>query len=390
MKSKTASILFILAVIAAIHVVGIFFFMKSGKEGKAGSSSTATTTTEPEATGEKAKTEAEAIARVEEKIRKKAVERVLDTPPLPYDYHFAVNGNISDIPASATAKSGILVDLNDRKVLWAKNVKDGVAIASMTKMMTLLIAMEDIRNGKASLDSDVKVSNQACKIGGSQVYLDSRESFKLEDLLKTIAIKSANDSAYLVSEYLGNGDVESFIQRMNKKAEYLNMPGTRFFNAHGLPGNSSKEDNISSAEGMAILAEVLLRYPEVVQWASTPTFKFREGSGKEMIITNHNKLVNDCPGVDGMKTGFINRSGFCITVTCKRADRRLIAVVTGFNTWKDRNNFVKKLLDWGYRRAPDIESGKAPARATAAPAKSEAPKKTASKKTADKKTATKK
>lgn len=387
MKSKTASILFILAVIAAIHIVGIFFFMRSGKEGKGKAAET-------EVTSEKAKAEAEAIAKVEEKIRKKAEEKVLDTPPLPYDYSLAVNGNISDIPASATAKSGILVDLNDRKVLWAKNVKEGVAIASMTKMMTLLIAMEDIRSGKASLSSDVKVTSHACKIGGSQVYLDQRESFKLEPLLKTIAIKSANDSAYLVSEYLGNGDVESFIQRMNQKAEYLNMPGTKFFNAHGLPGNTSKEDNVSSAEGMAILAEVLLRYPEVVQWAATPTFTFREGTDKPMLITNHNKLINDCPGVDGMKTGFINRSGFCITVTCKRADRRLIAVVTGFNTWKDRNNFVKKLLDWGYRRAPQVEAGKVPASTpvkTASTAKTETIKKTtAVKKTADKKTADKK
>jgi len=374
MKSKTASILFILAVIAAIHIVGIFFFMRSGKEGKG-------TATEPEATSEKAKAETDAIAKVEEKIRKKAEEKAKDTPPLPYDYSLAVNGNLSEIPASSVAKSGILVDINTRKVLWAKNPKESVAIASMTKMMTLLIAMEDICNGKASLSSDVKVTNHAQKIGGSQVYLDPRESFKLEDLLKTIAIKSANDSAYLVSEYLGNGDVESFIQRMNQKSEYLNMPGTKFFNAHGLPGTSSKEDNVSSAEGMAVLAEVLLRYPEIVTWAATPTFTFREGTDKPMLITNHNKLVNDCPGVDGMKTGFINRSGFCTTVTCKRGDRRLIAVVTGFNSSKDRNNFIRKLLDWGYRRAPLVESGKVPP-----PVKSEPVKKTATKKTTSKKT----
>jgi len=369
MKSKTASILFILAVIAAIHIVGIFFFMRSGKEGKG-------TATEPEATSEKAKAETDAIAKVEENIRKKAEEKAKDTPPLPYDYSLAVNGNLSEIPASSVAKSGILVDINTRKVLWAKNPKESVAIASMTKMMTLLIAMEDIRNGKASLSTDVQVTKHAYKIGGSQVYLDPRESFKLEDLLKTIAIKSANDSAYLVSEYLGNGDVESFIQRMNKKAEYLNMPGTKFFNAHGLPGNTSKEDNVSSAEGMAMLAEVLLRYPEIVTWAATPTFTFREGTDKPMLITNHNKLINDCPGVDGMKTGFIDRSGFCITVTCKRGDRRLIGVVTGFNTWRDRNAFMKKLLDWGYRRAPIVESGKLPPPVKAAPVKKAPTKKT--------------
>jgi len=372
MKSKTASILFILAVIAGIHIVGIFFFMKSGKDGKGAGS---------EASSERSEAEADAIAKAEEKIKKKAEERAKDTPPLPYDYSLAVNGNIPELPQGSIAKSGILVDLNDRKVLWTKNAKEGVPIASMTKMMTLLIAMEDIRNGKVSLSTEIKVTNSAEKIGGSQVYLDPRETFKLEDLLKTIAIKSANDSAYLVSEFLGGGDVESFITRMNQKAEYLNMPGTKFFNAHGLPGNTSKEDNVSSAEGMAILAEVLLRYPEIVEWASTPTFTFREN--KPMLITNHNKLINDCPGVDGMKTGFINRSGFCITVTCKRADRRLIAVVTGFNTWRDRNAFMKKLLDWGYRRAPLVESGKIPA---AVPVKAGPVKKAPAKKAPAKKT----
>ena len=374
MKSKTASILFILAVIAGIHIVGIFFFMKSGKDDKG---------TGTEASSERSEAEADAIAKAEEKIKKKAEERAKDTPPLPYDYSLAVNGNIPELPASSVAKSGILVDINTRKVLWTKNAKEGVPIASMTKMMTLLIAMEDIRNGKASLSTEIKVSNHAQKIGGSQVYLDPRETFKLEDLLKTIAIKSANDSAYLVSEFLGGGDVESFIARMNQKAEYLNMPGTKFFNAHGLPGNTSKEDNISSAEGMAILAEVLLRYPEIVEWAATPKFTFREGTDKPMLIINHNKLVNECPGVDGMKTGFINRSGFCITVTCKRADRRLIAVVTGFNTWRDRNAFMKKLLGWGYRRAPLVESGKVPA---AVPVKAEPVKKAAAKKAPAKKT----
>ncbi|OGV32245.1 MAG: hypothetical protein A2020_14605 [Lentisphaerae bacterium GWF2_45_14] len=359
MKSKTASILFILAIIAGIHVIGIFFFMKSGKDGKSPS---------PQTT---ARTEAEnsAIAKAEEEIKKKVEEKAKDVPPLPYDYSLAVNGNIPELPQGAVAKSGILVDINTRKVLWAKNAKEGVPIASMTKMMTLLIAMEDVRNEKVSLSTDVKVTKHAYKIGGSQVYLDPRETFKLEDLLKTIAIKSANDSAYLVSEFLGGGDVESFISRMNQKAEYLNMPNTKFFNAHGLPGTTSKEDNISSAEGMAILAEVLLRSPKIVEWASTPTFTFREGTDKPMLITNHNKLVNECPGVDGMKTGFINRSGFCITVTCKRADRRLIAVVTGFNTWKDRNSFVKKLIDWGYRRAPLVESGKVPPPKAAEPVK---------------------
>jgi len=277
------------------------------------------------------------------------------SPAGKFIYNYAVQGNIPGLAASKNATSGILVDLGTRKALWAKNPKKSMPIASMTKMMTLLLAMEAIdKHENISLDTPVKVSVSAFRIGGSQVYLDPKETFPLRDLLKTVAIKSANDSAQLVAEFIGGGDSFLFVENMNNRAKELNMPGTRFFNPHGLPGDSSKEDNVSSPEGLALLAEELLKRKLAVEWASTWSYTFRAKTKKAMFLTNHNRLIKSCPGVDGMKTGFIRRSGYCTTVTCKRGSTRLVAVVTGFKARKERDKFVKKLLDWGYARSRRI------------------------------------
>ncbi|OGV53913.1 MAG: hypothetical protein A2X49_15660 [Lentisphaerae bacterium GWF2_52_8] len=275
----------------------------------------------------------------------------------PFIYKNAVKGDIPGLPAFPKDGTGILIDLDTRQVLWSKGSREGVPIASMTKMMTLLLALEKIDAGKVNMDEMVQVSVAATKIGGSQVYLDPKESFPLRDLLKTVAIKSANDSAYLVSEHLGGGDVQTFVNEMNKRARELKMPSSKFFNAHGLPGNTASEDNLGSAEGMAILAEHLLEHPQAVQWASTKIDSFREKTNKAyQVISNHNHLVGNCPGVDGMKTGWIQRSGFCVTATCKRGGRRLVAVVTGFKGRRERDAYVSKLLDWGYRQSSAVHS----------------------------------
>ncbi len=295
-------------------------------------------------------------------------QRLPEAPPIPVNhnygkpfiYQYAVNGNIPALPGSRNATSGILVDLNTRNVLWAKNPRKAYPIASMTKIMTCLIAYEDVlagRNG-LTLDTPIKVSVAAMKIGGSQVYLDSRETFPLRDLLKAASIKSANDAAYLIAEYVGQGSVESFVKRMNERAAQIHMANTRFHNPHGLPGSKASLDNVSSPEGMARLAEEALRHPQLIRWASTWMDTFRTpGTKGFMKIKNHNYLIQGspeaAPGVDGLKTGFINRAGFCLTATCLRDNRRLVAVVTGYPLRKERDRFVRKLLDWGYARAAD-------------------------------------
>jgi len=306
-----------------------------------------------------------------------------------FNYRFAWKGNIREIPASAGARGGILVDADTGNVLWDKNAGTPAPIASMTKIMTLLLACEDIRSGRngVTLESPVKISRATMKIGGSQVWLDVRETFKLEELLRAVAIKSANDAAYQVAEFLGDGDVYGFVARMNRRARELGMKKTHFYNPHGLPGNSPSEDNISSPADMALLAEYCLGYEKIMEWASMARSDIR--GGKTELI-NHNNLLAGrrypSPGVDGLKTGFINRSGYCVTITCKRAGKRMIAVIVGVDTAKNRDLFARKLLDWGYARMADPAAANARSSKLApVPDKKRTTKSSARKKSAGKK-----
>lgn len=263
----------------------------------------------------------------------------------PYDFKGAATR--LDLPKEIACNTGILVDPATRKVLWAKSADRAVPIASMTKMMTMLLVEEAIAQGKISRTTKIPVTAAAAEIGGSQVWLDPRETFALNELLKAIAIKSANDAAYLVGEYLGGGDVNSFVAQMNGRARELGMNHSSFYDTHGL-GDKQKRNNLSSAYDMVILAERLLDYPEVIKLASTRMDTFRNGKTE---LRNHNNLVfNRVAGVDGMKTGFTKASGFCVTFTCKRGGRRLIGCVTGFKSAKDRDIFCRALLDWGYQK----------------------------------------
>ena len=271
----------------------------------------------------------------------------LDQAPsfMPYDFKGAVSQ--IGLPKEVACNTGILVDLAARKVLWAKGAERAVPIASMTKMMTMLLAEEAIAQGRIKRDSMIPVTVNAYKIGGSQVWLDPKEVFPLSELLKAIAIKSANDAAYLVSEHLGDGDASTFVARMNARARELGMSHTSFYDAHGL-GDSQKRNNLASAYDMVILAERLLAYPEVMKLAATRMDTFRNGKTE---LKNHNNLVfHRVPGVDGLKTGYTEASGFCVTFTCVRAGRRLIGCVTGFKSAKDRDAFCRALLDWGYTK----------------------------------------
>ncbi len=280
--------------------------------------------------------------------------------PESFSYKNAINGDIKGIPTSKDAKTGILVDLDTREVLWAKNPRTPVPIASMTKMLTELLAFEELdKNKNITLDTPVQVSKTAMDMGGSQINLDVRETFTLGELLKTVMIVSANDSALLVSEFLSGGNTPAFVAKMNSRAKELMLPGAKFYNPHGLPGATAAEDNVCSPEGCIFLAEMLLRYPQAVTWASTKTdyLPRKLNDQKPTLLGNHNHLLGSCPGVNGMKTGFIQRSGFCITVTCIRGNKKLACAVTGFKTRKERDAFCRKLIDWGYSRAANMTSG---------------------------------
>ena len=241
-------------------------------------------------------------------------------------------------------KGGVLIDASKGDVLWAKNEKDPLEIASMTKMMTTLLALEADERGEAKLDGMVNVSAAASKIGGSQVYLAEKEKFTLGELLKCVMIMSANDAAFAVAETLG-GSADDFVSMMNKRASQLGMSATKFYNPHGLPKKGA--NNVSSALDMAILARELLKFPKVLQWTSTRLDTFRNGTFQ---LSNRNGLVGRFQGVDGLKTGFYAQAGYCVTTTCLRDGRRMILVIIGAPSKKERDDAVRNLLNWGYQQ----------------------------------------
>ncbi len=252
------------------------------------------------------------------------------------------------IPAD-DVKSGLLYDYTNNRVLWEKNSEQPVRIASMTKMMTALLVFEDeASRDDLSMDTIVDVTDAAYRIGGSQVWLDPREKFTLEELLITVMVKSANDSSYLVGEYISGGSMDLFVERMNQRALELKMGATRFYNAHGLPHGDT--GNTASCQDLVRLAIALMQFDKALEWASIPTYDFRADSGKPTILANHNRLVSTTQGVDGLKTGYTKGAGYCVTATCLRDGRRIIAVTTGFKSSKRRDAFTKDLIDWGYRQ----------------------------------------
>jgi len=263
-----------------------------------------------------------------------------------WSYDGAAVGNNLPIANVSQIPSGILVEPETGKILWSKLSNKPMEIASMTKMMTVLLAFEAIDKGEISLNDRLYVSKATARIGGSQVYLDPKENFTLAEILKTIMIVSANDSAYLVAEKLGKGNVDVFVKQMNEKAAELGMKSTHFYNPHGLPEKGSK-DNKSSAYDLAVLSCQLLKYPLAMKWAATWTDDFRGG---KFQLVNHNRLVKTVKGVDGMKTGYYRKAGFCVTVTAKRNGRRFIEVIIGAKTKKLRNGFAAKLLDWAEKQ----------------------------------------
>ncbi len=275
------------------------------------------------------------------------VNAVAQLPGISSIYDFSGARSNLNLPKENLCKSGIIVDPVTHKVLWAKNAEKVVPIASMTKMMTLLLIEEAITNGSIKRDTVIPVTEKAYRIGGTQVWLDPRESFPLRELMKAIAIRSANDAAFLVGEYLSSGDITSFIRLMNGRAKELGMANTHFFDAHGLGDKKAKKHNTSSAYDMILLAEKLLNYPEVMKLVSTRLDTFR--NGKTELRNSNNLVFNRIPGVDGMKTGFTDEAGYCVTFTCIRNGRRLIGCVTGFDKSKNRDEFCKALLDWAYR-----------------------------------------
>ncbi len=268
-----------------------------------------------------------------------------------------LRGAQKTLKGTDVVKNGILVDMDNMTVLWAKNETKTVPIASMTKIMTMLLAYEIAYDNHSpySLSSKIPVTMSAVNTEPSKVYLKIGEVFTLKELLMACAVRSANDAAEQVANHLGGGDTNKFVQEMNQRAIELGMNSTLFSNPHGLPAKTSSKDNHSSMEDLVRLCKEFRTHEELVEWTSTRTMTFRDKSDKDyMLLVNHNNLLPGAKyqyaGVNGIKTGFTNRAGSCVCATCVRNNRTLLVVIAGAPSAQDRDYLAQTLFTWGFKK----------------------------------------
>lgn len=241
------------------------------------------------------------------------------------------------------AKSAVLIERDTGTVIYDKDSKERLPPASMTKIMTMLLIMEAIDKGSLKMNEKIRTSEYAASMGGSQIFLEPGEEMTTEQMLKGIAIGSANDASVAVAERLA-GSEEAFVGQMNKKAAELGLKDTHFQNATGLP----TDNHYSTAYDMAMMAKELLKYEQITKFTGTYEAYLRENSDKKFWLVNTNRLVKFYPGVDGLKTGYTNDAKYCLTATAQKNGMRVIAVVFGASTSKVRNAQVTKLLDYAF------------------------------------------
>ncbi|MCC2249136.1 D-alanyl-D-alanine carboxypeptidase [Virgibacillus sp. AGTR] len=240
-------------------------------------------------------------------------------------------------------KSAILMERDTGEVLFDKNAHEKLPPASMTKIMTLLLIMEALDEGKLKLDETVRVSDRAASMGGSQIFLESGEEMSVQDLLKGVAVASGNDASVALAERIA-GSEKAFVKKMNDKVKELDLKDTKFQNATGLPA----EDHYSTSYDMSIMAKELLKYESITDYTSIYEDYLRKGQDNEFWLVNTNKLVKFYPGVDGLKTGYTNEAKYCLTATAEKEEMRVIAVVMGAKTTKERNAAVSGMLDFAF------------------------------------------
>ncbi len=255
---------------------------------------------------------------------------------------FILNVNAKEDYAP-TAKSAILVDNATGKVLFEKNADERLAPASMTKLGSMLLIMEAIDSGKISLDDEVTISEEAASMGGSQVFLEAGEVYKVHDLLKGVAIASGNDAVVALAEKIA-GSQSEFVDAMNKIFKEIGATNTNFVNAHGL----DTENHYSTARDMSIIARELLKHERILEYTSIYEEYLEKNDGTKTWLVNTNKLVRFYNGVDGLKTGFTENAGYCLTATAKKDNFRLISVVMGEDSTENRSSDTVKMLNYGF------------------------------------------
>lgn len=240
------------------------------------------------------------------------------------------------------AESYILMDADSGKILLAKNENKKLPPASMTKLMTLILAVEDLEAGKVGLKDKVVTSENAWKMGGSQIYLEPGEEMTYEDMLIAIAVGSANDACVAVAEHL-EGSHKNFVDRMNHKGTMIGLKNTHFVNSNGL----TADGHYSSANDMAVMARYALNYSKILEYCTIKEYNLRQG---EFKLFNTNKLLWWYQGADGFKTGWTNEAKYCLTSTVKRDGLRLIAVVMASPEKQGHFRDSMQLFNYGFAR----------------------------------------
>ena len=242
------------------------------------------------------------------------------------------------------AVSGVLMEANSGKIVFAKEENKEVAVASMTKMVAQILILDAIREEKISWDDVVTVSQTAADMGGSQIYLSVGEKISIRDLFKGISMASANDATVQMAEVLA-GSEAAFVEEMNQKVKDLGLKHTVFKNCTGL----DEDGHYSSAYDMAMIArELVVNYPEIFEFSSVYEDYLRKDTENEFWLVNTNKLVRFYEGADGLKTGHTDAAKYCLAATAKKDNLRFIAIVLGEENSNTRNQEVMSLLDYGF------------------------------------------
>lgn len=241
------------------------------------------------------------------------------------------------------AKSAIMIEASTGEILFQKNKDEKLAPASMTKMMSMLLIMEEIENGNLKWNEMITTSEKASSMGGSQIFLKVGEKMTVEDLLKGVAIASGNDAVVALAERV-SGSEEQFVKRMNIKAKDLGLKNTNFINATGL----TADNHYSSAYDMSLIAKELVKHEKILEFTSTYEDYLRKDTKSPFWLVNTNRLVRFKEGVDGLKTGFTDEAGYCLTATMKKDNMRLITVVMKEENTSKRSADTTKMLDYGF------------------------------------------
>lgn len=256
---------------------------------------------------------------------------------------FGIPSSAAKAELNLNAKSAILMEANSGTVLYEQNADEPLPPASVTKVMTLLLVMEAVDDGRLSLSDMVCTSAHAASMGGSQIFLKEGEEMTVEDMIKSVVIASANDAAVALAEKIA-GSESSFVSAMNEKAAALGMEQTHFENTNGL--DDTAVNHVTSARDIALMSrELIVKHPKILEYSSIWMDTVRNGA---FTLSNTNRLIRFYSGATGLKTGSTSKALFCISATAKRNDLSLIAVIMGSPTRDIRNEAAKNLLDYGF------------------------------------------